>query len=65
MRELVQEARTIVIVSHALGLMQELCSSAAWMHKGELISTGQPQEVVEEYMRFLKIGGTPGALEDV
>ena len=65
MRELVQEARTIVIVSHALGLMQELCNTAAWLHKGELIQTGQPQDVVEAYMRFLKVGETAITLEDV
>ncbi len=65
MRELVQEARTIVIVSHALGLMQELCNSAAWLHKGELLQTGEPQDVVEAYMRFLKVGETPTTLEDL
>lgn len=65
MRELVQEARTIVIVSHALGLMQELCNSAAWLHKGELLQTGKPQEVVDAYMRFLNVGETPTTLEDL
>ncbi len=65
MRELVTEARTIVIVSHALGLMQELCNSAAWLHKGELIQTGRPLEVVEAYTKFLKVGSTAITLEDV
>src|SRR4029079_16314660 len=41
MRELVGQARTIVIVSHGLGTIQELCSSALWLHKGELISSGK------------------------
>jgi ABC-type polysaccharide/polyol phosphate transport system ATPase subunit len=65
MRELVSEARTIVIVSHALGLMQELCNSAAWLHKGELIQEGNPLEVGEAYMKFLKVGETAITLEDV
>ncbi len=65
MRELVSEARTIVIVSHALALMQELCDSAAWLHKGELIQTGVPGEVVEAYMKFLKVGESAITLEDV
>jgi ABC-type polysaccharide/polyol phosphate transport system ATPase subunit len=65
MRELVTGARTIVIVSHALGLMQELCDSAAWLHKGELRQTGEPLEVVESYMKFLKVGETAITLEDV
>ena len=65
MRELVAEARTIVIVSHALALMQELCDSAAWLHKGELIQTGAPGDVVEAYMKFLKVGESAITLEDV
>lgn len=65
MRELVSEARTIVIVSHALGLMQELCSSAAWLHKGKLIQTGQPLEVCEAYLKFLNVGESAITLEDV
>jgi ABC-type polysaccharide/polyol phosphate transport system ATPase subunit len=65
MRELVSEARTIVIVSHALGLMQELCNTAAWLHKGELIQTGEPLEVCEAYMKFLQVGETAITLEDV
>ena len=33
MRELVGQARTIVIVSHALATIEELCSQAVWLHK--------------------------------
>jgi len=64
MRELVSQARTIVIVSHAMGLMQELCDNVAWMHKGELIRIGDSQQVCDAYMRFLKVGESAIALED-
>src|ERR671918_1253166 len=33
MRELCSEDRTIVLVSHALGSIEELCDQAIWMHK--------------------------------
>jgi ABC-type polysaccharide/polyol phosphate transport system ATPase subunit len=66
MRELVGQARTIVIVSHGLGTIQELCNSALWLHKGELIRSGEPDQVVEAYMKFLNVGEIPiSALEDV
>lgn len=65
MRELVAEARTIVIVSHAMGVIQELCSTVAWLHQGELIRSGEPQPVCEAYLRFLKVGDSAIALEDV
>jgi ABC-type polysaccharide/polyol phosphate transport system ATPase subunit len=65
MHELVGEARTIVIVSHALGTIRELCNRAIWMHNGELIQIGDPDSVVEAYMKFLKVGESAIALEDV
>ena len=34
MRQLCKEARTIVLVSHALGTVRELCDQAIWMDKG-------------------------------
>ena len=33
MRELCQEDRTIVLVSHALGSIEELCDQAIWINK--------------------------------
>ena len=64
MRELVSQARTIVLVSHAMGLMQELCTTVAWLHKGELIRIGDAEQVCEDYMRFLNVGESAIALED-
>ena len=43
MRELCEQARTIVLVSHALGAIEELCDEAIWMHKGELRDVGRPR----------------------
>ncbi len=65
MSELVSEARTIVLVSHALGSIKQLCHQAIWMHKGRLLMQGTPDEVVGAYTRFLDVGETPTTLEDV
>ncbi len=65
MMELVQEARTIVLVSHALGSIKQMCSDAIWINQGRLLMRGNPDEVVDAYMRFLKVGETPATLEDV
>ncbi len=65
MRELVSQARTIVIVSHAMGTIVELCNDAAWMHRGELIQRGDPEEVTESYLRFLKVGESAVVREDL
>ena len=65
MTELVADARTIVLVSHALGSIKELCDAALWMHQGRLLMQGPPAEVVAAYTRFLDVGETPTSLEDV
>jgi len=65
MKELVAQARTIVLVSHALGSIKELCDSALWMHQGRLLQHGLAADVVAAYTRFLDVGETPTALEDV
>jgi ABC-type polysaccharide/polyol phosphate transport system ATPase subunit len=66
MRELCGEDRTIVLVSHALGSIEQLCDSAIWMHQGELKMWGDPHAVVDAYTRFLDIGEVDAVvMEDV
>jgi ABC-type polysaccharide/polyol phosphate transport system ATPase subunit len=65
MKELCEEARTIVLVSHALGTIQDLCDSAVWMHKGELQQQGEPQEVIDAYTQFLEVGEDALTMEDM
>ncbi len=65
MRELVTEARTIFLVSHALGTVTELCNDTIWMNKGELVHRGAPDEVVSAYTKFLKVGDLQAVLEDL
>jgi ABC-type polysaccharide/polyol phosphate transport system ATPase subunit len=66
MRELCSQDRTIVLVSHALGSIEQLCDSAIWMHEGELKMWDEPHSVVEAYTRFLDVGELdPVAFEDV
>jgi ABC-type polysaccharide/polyol phosphate transport system ATPase subunit len=65
MRELVEEARTIVIVSHALATISDLCDSAIWMHKGRILAYGEPELIVAEYLKFLEVGTLPSNLEDM
>ena len=50
------EDRTIVLVSHALGTIEELCDQAIWMDKGELRMWDEPDAVVDAYTEFLEVG---------
>ena len=65
MMELVGQARTMILVSHALGTIRDMCSEAIWMHQGRLMVHAPPLEVVQKYTDFVKVGETATTLEDV
>jgi ABC-2 type transport system ATP-binding protein len=51
------EGRTIVLVTHALDTVIEICDRAAMLHHGELHAIGMPDDVVRE-MRYVLLGVT-------
>ena len=65
MRELCNEDRTIVLVSHSLGSIEELCDSAIWLHKGEMRMWDEPPAVIEAYTEFLDVRTDAVTMEDV
>ena len=42
MQELCAQAGTILLVSHALRSVEQLCTDVAWMHNGELSCSTRP-----------------------
>lgn len=65
MRELCSQARTILIVSHALKSVGELCNEVVWLHDGQIAMRDEPGRLIEAYTRFLGVGESEVALEDV
>jgi len=55
MKSLISERnRTVVIVSHNLKTLEELCDRVMWMHEGRIMKIGEPKEVLEEYREYMK-----------
>jgi teichoic acid transport system ATP-binding protein len=65
MQELMAQARTIFLVSHALGSIVDLCNDAVWLQKGELIARGEPQEIVDAYTDSVKVKRDAISMEDL
>jgi ABC-type polysaccharide/polyol phosphate transport system ATPase subunit len=65
MRELCEHAGTILLVSHGMRSIRELCDQVIWMDKGRLMMYGDTDEVVEAYERYMDVGDSEVALEDV
>lgn len=46
--------RTVLIVSHSIPTLKELCTKVMWMHNGEIRKIGEPEAVLKEYSEFMK-----------
>lgn len=55
MKELINdENRTVLIVSHSLGTLKELCNEVIWLHEGKIKQIGEPKEVIKAYEDFMR-----------
>jgi ABC-2 type transport system ATP-binding protein len=53
--ELRNQGKTIVFVSHGLGVVQNLCDRAAWFSHGHLMQVGRPKEVIDAYTDTVQV----------
>lgn len=51
LKELKDSDKTIVIVTHSLDVVKDLCDRAVWIYKGELKLDGDPIYVIDEYLK--------------
>ena len=55
MKELISDdTRTVIIVSHSLGTIKELCNEVLWLNDGEVVMKGSADEVIPKYEEFMK-----------
>jgi len=46
-----RSGKTIVLISHDLASVERICDRAILLNRGELVMTGSPRDVIEEYSR--------------
>ena len=51
LKELKDSDKTIVIVTHSLDVVKDLCDRVVWIYKGELRLDGDPIYVIDEYLK--------------
>lgn len=51
LQALANSDKTIVIVSHSLGAIENICKRAVWINDGQIKMDGKCSEVVEEYLK--------------
>jgi ABC-type polysaccharide/polyol phosphate transport system ATPase subunit len=64
-KELRSADRALILVSHAMATIEDVCNEVAWLHKGKLMARGKPAEVIAQYQEFTNAGKSAAANEDV
>lgn len=53
MREIKANGTTIVIVSHSLGQIEQICDHCIWINHGLIEVEGKPREVTPQYLEYM------------
>ena len=53
LRGIKAQGTTIVIVSHSLGQIEQICDRSIWIHEGLIRAEGPPKEIDLEYLDFM------------
>lgn len=53
LREIKAKGTTIVIVSHSLGQIEQICDRSVWIHEGLIRADGAPKEIDLAYLEFM------------
>lgn len=54
--EFKKDKKTIVLVSHSLGSVKQICKRAILLSKGNIVSEGKCDKVIDDYHRLLEMG---------
>ena len=53
LKQIKADGTTIVIVSHSLGQIEEICERSIWIHEGKIKAEGIPKEVHPQYLDYM------------
>lgn len=53
LREIKASGTTIVIVSHSLSQIEQICDRSIWIHEGKIRAEGIPRDVHPQYLDFM------------
>jgi hypothetical protein len=51
-----RRGKTILIVSHSLGLVEKMCDDVLWLRGGRIADRGDPKRVVDAYLTYVAGG---------
>ena len=64
-KELRTADRALILVSHALATIEDICNEVIWLNNGKLMARGKPTEVITAYREFVDARKSASSDEDV
>lgn len=52
-KELKEQEKTIIFVSHDDGVVRDLCDTVVWLNNGRILKIGEPSEVIDDYLHYM------------
>lgn len=49
-----KDGKTVILVSHAMDMVQDMCDQVAWLRKGELVATGEARSTIASYLKSVE-----------
>lgn len=57
MKELIfDKDRTVLIVSHSIETLKQICNRVMWLHDGKIIDIGKTNEILDKYIQYSLTG---------
>lgn len=53
LKELINDNRTVILVSHSMNVVKDMCDKVLWLNSGQLMGYGDADEIVDEYRKFV------------
>lgn len=53
-QELIKYAEAVVVVTHNLGFVENVCTRTIWLHEGKVKFDGTPKKAVKKYRDFIR-----------
>ncbi len=53
MKQLMEESRILVLVTHSMDTAISLCNRCIWLDKGRVVKDGDPKKVTESYIGYI------------
>lgn len=48
-----QEDKTVLIVTHGMDMLKDLCTRVIWINDGVIMQEGEPDEVIQQYLKYM------------